>query len=352
MLSRTIHNTHEVLRNYHFWIISALILAITAIYCFWPWVDWARYWRDFAVFEFKYKAIGFLFIIPFTYAFVIYRWPGILIVWFVIVAVLLQRLIQINAPVYFLVKTTFSLFIPLVIAAIISFASKWYKNKIQREIEHQVYVSQIIQAQEDERLRIAQELHDDTIQKLLVIANRAQTLLSDPDNGITSETKKYVVSVRDMILDVAEDMRKLSSELRPTVLDTIGLVPASISMVDNLNSQCNVNLSIMVIGKVRKLSSVAEVTIYRIIQEALSNIRQHSEATEATVTLQYFLTFVRLKVQDNGRGFSIPEALGQYAMENKFGLVGIRERARLLDGSFIIRSNDGHGTLLTIQVKC
>ena len=352
MLSRTIHNTREMLRNYHFWIILALILAITTIYCFWPWYDWAIYWRSFALFEFNSKVIGSLFIIPFAYAFFIYRWPGMLVVWFISVAVLLQRLIQLNTPVDFLVKIAFSLLLSLMIAAIIRFARNWYKHKIMRETEHQVYMSQIIRAQEDERLRIAQELHDGAIQQLLVIANRAQTLVSDFDNETTPEAIKCATSVRDMALDVAEDLRRLSSELRPTILDTMGLVAASMSMVDNVNSQCDTDISIEVTGKVRKLSSVAEVTIFRIIQDALSNIRRHAEANMATISLQYFPSFIRILMQDDGSGFSMPETIGHFATENKLGIVGIRERVKLLNGSFVIRSSVGNGTSLKVEVKC
>ena len=112
---------------------------------------------------------------------------------------------------------------------------------------------------------------------------------------------------------------------------------ASISMIDNFNSRRDTNISIAVRGKVRKLSSITTgVTIFRIIQEALNNIRHHFKVNVATVSLQYLPSFVKLYMQDNGCDFSRPETLGHFATEDKLGIAGIRERVRILDGSSVI----------------
>ncbi len=111
-------------------------------------------------------------------------------------------------------------------------------------------------------------------------------------------------------------------------------------------------LAYAISGKERKLSSVAEVTIFRIIQEALSNIMRHAEAKLATVSLKYSPSFVSVLVQDDGCGFSVPVTFGGFVSGRKLGLAGIRERVKLLNGSFIINASIGNGTSIRIKVKC
>ncbi|MFC1913598.1 sensor histidine kinase [Chloroflexota bacterium] len=348
---RIINGLKLMITNYHFWITSAVIVTLTFFYSFWPWISWGNL-REFALFELTNRIIGFLFIIPFMYAWVFFRWQTLPAIWLAIFIVITYRLFQIDLSRNGLLINTILLTIPLLMAILITSATHWYKNKIRKETENKIYMSQTIQAQEDERLRLAQELHDDTIQKLLAIANRTHRLLSDSSVQKSSNAVESASFVRDSILDVAEDLRRLSTELRPTVLDTFGLVKASMSIVENISSQGDTEVSFAASGKERTLSSVAEITIFRIIQEALSNIARHAEAKLATVSLKYSPSFVSLLIQDDGCGFLVPDTFGPFVLGRQLGLAGIGERVKLLDGSLTINSSIGNGTSIRIKVKC
>jgi two-component system sensor histidine kinase DegS len=221
---------------------------------------------------------------------------------------------------------------------------------VEWEKERQVYMSQIFKAQEDERRRIARELHDDTIQELLVIANRAQTLVSGDGNETTVGMRERAEWIRDAILHLLENLRRLSLDLRPSVLDDIGLVPALRLMVDHLNQEDEINTKMVVQGTEKKLRPEAEVTIFRIVQEALNNVRRHAKATEAVVALKFAPECLEIMVKDNGKGFSLNETIRNLTAEGKLGLIGMQQRAQLINSTFNIYSQPGKGTLVSIEI--
>ena len=177
-------------------------------------------------------------------------------------------------------------------------------------------------------------------------------MLSDLPNQVVSATVKDVNWIKDTIFGVATDLRRLSINLRPSVLDNMGLVPALIWMVDRINTENNITANISINGTERQVSSEAKITIFRIVQEALNNIIRHSEATKTDVTLTFWPKSVTIEIQDDGTGFLVPRKLDSFTSENKLGLAGMRERINLLDGSLTINSKPGRGTSLRIRVKC
>jgi signal transduction histidine kinase len=253
----------------------------------------------------------------------------------------------------FMINSVFA-FVPLMLVVIIAFEQKWRQTQRrileQRELEHQVYMSQIFRAQENERQRIAQELHDGAMQELLVVANYAQTLVSNGTGEASPEVRERAGWIRDAILRVLEDMRRLSLDLRPSVLDNLGLIPALRCLVDRLNYEGGIKTRVVVHGTERKLNSETEVTIFRIVQEALNNVRRHSKATEAEVILEFAPESLEIRVQDNGKGFSLNEIIGELAASGKLGLLGMQERAKFLNSTFNIYSEPGKGTLVSIKI--
>jgi len=117
-----------------------------------------------------------------------------------------------------------------------------------------------------------------------------------------------------------------------------------------LNQEDGINSKVVVSGQERKLRPEAEVTIFRIIQEALNNVRRHSRASEAVVTLDFAPESLKIMVQDNGNGFSLNETLGNLAGKGKLGLIGVQQRARLLNGTCTIRSQPGKGTSVSVEI--
>ena len=219
---------------------------------------------------------------------------------------------------------------------------RWRENML-------FYISEITRAQEEERKRIARELHDETAQELA-------TLLLDIDavsktrDYLSEEMKQLLERLRGRTDSILDGVRRFSYELRPGMLDDLGLIPALETLVEELNREGSINARIEVLGSEQRLSSETELVLFRIVQEALRNIRRHSQATKAVVRVDFAGSEVMISVADNGSGFELPEILGDFAAGGKLGLLGMYERARLLGGSFLVESQMGHGTKVTVTV--
>ena len=342
----------RMIHNIHFWIIVAVIAVLAVIY--YTWKDWFPWFWQFFFFEYRNDLLGSLFLIPFVYASLVFWWRGSLIVWLLSAVVTLPRLIYYSPDLESFIRNVFLPLVPLAVVIIITLELKWREK--QREIlaegegERQAYMAQILKAQEDERRRISQELHDGTMQELLVIANRAHTLVSGEDSGTAIKPRRHAEWIRDAILRVSEDIRRLSLDLRPSILDNVGLVPALRWLVDRLNQEGGINAKVMIHGVERKLRPETEVTIFRIVQEALNNIRRHSEATEAMVKLEFAPKSLEIAIQDDGKGFSLNETVEKLAAQGKVGLIGMHQRAKVLNSTLDIHSQLDKGTLVSLKM--
>jgi two-component system sensor histidine kinase DegS len=352
----------NIIKNPHFWAILTISLVLVYIYRAWPWRPWNLGERflwlsplyNVVLFELKNHIIGVLFLVPTIYAAIIFSWQCILVAYLLALAGLLPIAIGILS-MSSLITNLVLLLLPFFIVSIVAFELEWRRKERQnytdREAERLVYISKILESQENERRRIAQELHDETIQSLLVIANRAQKLITSDLNNI-ERAEKNAEWIRDATLQAVESMRRISFDLRPSILDDLGLVPALRWLVDHMNEESGISTRILAIGEQRKLSSQAEVAIFRITQEALNNIRRHSKATEATVNLEFAVECVKIAIEDNGRGFHPPKNLASLALRGKLGLIGIQQRIDFLGGRLQVRSRPNGGTLLLIETKC
>jgi signal transduction histidine kinase len=225
------------------------------------------------------------------------------------------------------------------------------KALAEREAERQSYTRQVLKVQEDERRRIAQELHDDPTQTLLVIANRAQALVSDGLAADEPEKKRELEWIRDTTVAVSESLKRICLDLRPSVLDDLGLVPALTWAVEDFNRLTQIKARLELEGSPFKLSPEKEVTLFRIVQEALSNVWRHSQATRALVSVAFRPDKVTIVVQDNGKGFPVEKRTATAIANGKLGLLGMRERSQLINGSFNIQSEPGQGTRVFVQVQ-
>ncbi|HZK66173.1 MAG TPA: PAS domain S-box protein [Chloroflexota bacterium] len=206
------------------------------------------------------------------------------------------------------------------------------------------YLRQILTAQEEERKRIARELHDETAQSLLLILQRIDGISQDGWEGMSRAQESEMEELRDVLLKTLGDLRRLTHDLRPQILDDLGLVPAVEWLAEEVERQAGIQTSIEVSGEARSLSPEAQLLLFRIAQEALSNVRRHSGASHARVCLHFSESRVRLTVEDDGHGFELPESMGDLAATGKLGLLGMSERARLMGGSLTIHSKPGEGT--------
>lgn len=217
--------------------------------------------------------------------------------------------------------------------------------------ERKKYQAQILSAQEEERRRLAQGLHDDTIQELLLIIHRLQDVGAGTYGQLPKRARERLAEVRLLAEKTMIEIRKFTEDLRPDILDDMGLVPALRWLTDRLSSGDGVQAEVRVLGEERRLSTETELTLFRIAQEALSNVRKHARASTATLLLEFGETKVAMTISDDGIGFEQHVALSNhFDGQRKLGLAGISERVRLLGGNHKIESALGKGTIVWVEI--
>jgi signal transduction histidine kinase len=216
----------------------------------------------------------------------------------------------------------------------------------QRQESLQTYARQVTQAQEDERLRIARELHDETAQELVHLVRRLERLGEATHDEVPQQVDELLTLARGTL----QSVRRFSRDLRPSVLDDLGLVPAIELAVEETNARLTGGAKLKVNGEARRLGSAVELAFFRIAQEALHNVEKHAEATSASVELAFMDDAVRLVVSDDGRGCSVPGNVSALARMGKLGILGMKERAELVGGSFDFRSAPGQGSRVSVVV--
>ena len=212
----------------------------------------------------------------------------------------------------------------------------------------QSYVMEIIAAREQERKYIARELHDGIVQDLAILSLDIEAIIR-ANNELPQKTIKSLKQLQAKVYSIMEQVRRFSYELRPDILDRLGLVPALKVLTDELGKELNTRF--VTTGAIRHLSPNTELALFRIAQEALCNVRKHARATETVVKVDFVDHKVCLSVSDNGRGFEVPADVNAVVREGKLGLLGMRERALLLGGSFSLQSQPGKGTRFEIEVE-
>ena len=210
------------------------------------------------------------------------------------------------------------------------------------------YVQQVTKAQEEERKRIARELHDETAQRLIALSHQLENFASD-NKHLSADDVQLLANLRQQLKDALKEVRYFSQDLRPPMLDDLGLIPAVEWLSDELEREFGIKADLRVIGTERRLIPEAELLFFRVIQEAISNVRRHAEASQVEITIEYDDGKTTAIVRDNGKGFALPETLGELSRTGKLGLVGMEERAKLLGGSLRLESEPGKGTTVVIE---
>lgn len=202
--------------------------------------------------------------------------------------------------------------------------------EIQKSLES--YIGMALRAQEEERFRLARELHDETIQDLVVVKVALETLPSDV-NQIS-----HLKAIDNQLQRSIDGIRRFTRALRPSVLDDLGLIPGLEWLLSEMGGRSDIQTSLKVEGKPTRLGSDAELAIFRIAQEALRNVERHSGAIQVAVEFTYRQGGVRLEIQDDGKGFLLQHLRRG---EGGLGLVGMQERARLIGAMLQFFSEPG-----------
>jgi two-component system sensor histidine kinase DegS len=217
-------------------------------------------------------------------------------------------------------------------------------REYQRDIQN--YVVSILNSQEDERKRIARELHDETAQQLIVLGRRIEMAEELSDDELTSELEY----LRDMVDDTLQGVRRFTSDLRPPLLEELGLPRTLEILAGREERDESLRVDVTISGRPRQLLPELELALYRLAQESLSNVRRHAHASHVDLQLTYGQDYVGLEIRDNGVGFKGPTEWSELMKTGRLGLMGIHERARLFGGKATITSEPGQGTLVSILV--
>jgi len=218
-------------------------------------------------------------------------------------------------------------------------------NSLRRQLYQQA-----VRAQEEERHRIARELHDQAGQSLTALSFGLATLKDTLPGVNGAKPSERVEELQRLTERVMDELQQLTSRLRPAALDELGLVPALVSYADRCSARFPLVVDVEISGHQRRLSPEAETALYRIAQEGVTNVVKHARAHRVVITLEFAPQAVDLEVWDDGVGMDV-ETARQAAINGRgWGLAGIRERAQLLGGSLEIRAAPGAGSCLRVSI--
>lgn len=213
---------------------------------------------------------------------------------------------------------------------------------------HQAFSRQLIASQEEERKRIAGELHDSLGQVLLVIKNRAYMGASAADNR--NATREQFDEISDSAAEAINQVREISYYLRPSQLERFGLTAAIEEMLEQVTESSGISFDFEIADLEGAFSPEAEINFYRIVQECANNIVKHSGATGARVVISRNGPALDLTIHDNGKGFDTNAPAANGSGKSGFGLTGIAERARILGGVSAIESSPGSGATVRVRI--
>jgi two-component system, NarL family, sensor histidine kinase UhpB len=231
------------------------------------------------------------------------------------------------------------------------FLAHWVDINEQKRLreERQHFTQQLIKAQEDERKRIARELHEDTAQTLSILKLELESLLNS--KTITAQAALDKLGFLKENTDHAiQDIRRYSYALRPGDLDYLGLEVTLEQLAEDINVQGGLHTEITVNGEEKKLGGDTELVLFRIVQEALNNIIKHAQATQADINLEYLPDRVKMSISDDGKGFILEKESQSAISRGGLGLVSMKERAELIGGELSIKTHPGIGTVICVEV--
>ncbi len=207
---------------------------------------------------------------------------------------------------------------------------------------------QIISAQEEERKEISRELHDEVVQTLVGINVQLSALGRGASVGLTS-LKSKIAHTQRLVENSVNAVHRFARELRPAVLDDLGLIPALLAYSKSLAARKKIKIRLTAFAGVEALGSTRRTVLFRVAQEALTNVIRHAQATQVEIVITKIPGAIRMEVGDNGKSFQV-EQVFQNRKHKRLGLVGMRERIEMVGGSLTIESAPGAGTKVRADI--
>lgn len=226
--------------------------------------------------------------------------------------------------------------------------------RLHQELQHKDEVRgellrQIMSIQEEERKRIARELHDETSQVLTSLTANLEvvsSMLSTDQEDIRTKLRE----AQALSISALEEIHRLIYELRPSLLDDLGLVTATRWLAENNLQAAGIKVNLKTSGRVRRLDPQVEITLFRVIQEAIYNITRHAKAKNVNIEMHFKKNDIRVYVRDDGIGFDVEKAIRPKDRPRGWGLLGMMERVELMNGTFNIQSHPGGGTEINLEI--
>lgn len=218
-----------------------------------------------------------------------------------------------------------------------------------QELRVRQLLAQAVRAQEEERQRISVDLHDSVAQWLVAASYRAQTcgqVLSGDNNNVA---RQELANMENSLNKSLKELRRVVTDLRPPALDELGLTHALRQSLEDLKAD-GLDCQFSKEGTPVRLPSSMEIAVYRIVQEALNNIRKHANATKVSLRTQFHPDKLLVEVRDNGRGFDLSQTLDSATSVGHMGLLGMKQRAETLGGDIKVKTGSGIGTTITLSL--
>jgi signal transduction histidine kinase len=219
-------------------------------------------------------------------------------------------------------------------------------RKMQEELRH--LSRQLLSAQEEERKKISRELHDVIAQTLTGINVRLAALKAE-STASTEDLQKKITNTQELVEASVEIVHRFARELRPTLLDDLGLIPALKSFMKTFTEETGVRASLAAFAEVEKVDGDRRTVLYRVAQEALTNVARHAKASRAEVIIQELPGIISMQIKDDGKGFDADGARGS-KKTTRLGLLGMRERVEMVGGTFCVDSASGRGTTIRVEI--
>ena len=224
--------------------------------------------------------------------------------------------------------------------------SEQRKNQLLEELR--TLSHRLLQVQEEERKRISRELHDEITQTLMSITVQLETLVRAATVN-PSALKQKIARTQRLVVKSVNIVHQFARELRPTGLDDLGLIVTLHEALNEFMKRTGIRVHYTTFAEADQLSSDQRTVIYRIVKEALTNVAQHAHASQVNVDLCKSVDTVQLKISDNGQAFDVKRVLN-VKHNKRLGLIGMRERAEMVGGTFTIESTPGKGTTVLAQI--
>jgi len=231
----------------------------------------------------------------------------------------------------------------------IQFIGRDITREVRMQENQSFYLQQITRAHEEERQRISRDLHDSTAQSLIAILRSLERFCED-EQMLPDDRLNLLWNYHGQLRGVLQEIRQLSRDLRPSVIDQLGLLPSVEWLVEQFKVENEKQASFSVVGNERRFTPEIEVTLFRIVQEALRNIARHAGATSAEVLVNFKSKETVITITDDGQGFDLPLSLGEFSRHGKLGIDGMQTRARLVGGTLDVSSGIGKGTIIRLVV--